>query len=83
MNTLERFTGWMGAHPPCPCVLLCVCVRVRRMSRVCFATDLGYFTHVTRDHPFQDSGLFYRFTEDEKTGGVAADATGQKVSAGA
>lgn len=53
------------------------------MSCVCCATDLGYFTHVTRDHPFQDSGLFYRFTEDEKTGGVAADGTGQKVSASA
>lgn len=42
--------------------------------------DLGYFSHVTRDHPFQDSGLFYRFAEDAKTGGVAADETGQKVS---
>lgn len=45
--------------------------------------DLGYFSHVTRDHPFQDSGLFYRFAEDAKTGGVAADESGQKVSTSA
>lgn len=42
--------------------------------------DLGYFSHVTRDHPFQDGGLYYRFAEDAKSGGVAADATGQKDS---
>lgn len=41
--------------------------------------DLDYFSHVTRDHPFQDSGLFYRFTEDAKTGGVATDESGKKV----
>lgn len=45
----------------------------------CGSADLGYFSHVTRDHPFQDSGLFYRFTEDAKSGGVAADESGHKV----
>lgn len=58
--------------PIVPCVLYCCAV-------LCCATDLGYFSHVTLDHPFQDSGLFYRFAEDAKTGGVAADASGQKV----
>lgn len=48
-------------------------------STLCCVTDLGYFSHVTRDHPFQDGGLYYRFAEDAKSGGVAADATGQKV----
>ncbi|CAM9988404.1 unnamed protein product, partial [Laminaria digitata] len=41
--------------------------------------ELDYFSHVTRDHPFQSSGLFYRFTEDSKTGGVASDESGKKA----
>ncbi|CAN0082483.1 unnamed protein product [Pylaiella littoralis] len=42
--------------------------------------DLGYFYHVTRDHSFQDGGFFYRFADDEGTGGVAADESGKKDS---
>lgn len=34
---------------------------------------------MTRDHPFQSNGLFYRFTEDAHTGGVATDESGKKV----
>lgn len=52
-----------------------------RLARDCLGwADLDFFSHVTRDHPFQDSGLFYRFTEDAKMGGVATDGSGKKVS---
>lgn len=53
---------------------------VRRALPVGTAPDLGYFTHVTRDHPFKDAGLFYRFAEDARTGGVATDESGNRVS---
>ncbi|CAM9736999.1 unnamed protein product, partial [Discosporangium mesarthrocarpum] len=35
--------------------------------------DIGVISHVTRDHPFKNEKLFYRFLDDAGTGGVGTD----------
>lgn len=42
---------------------------------------LHLFEHVTRDHPFADQNLFYRFVDESERGAVKInDATGQKFA---